>query len=181
MTNQVIFWTQIASVLAYIISVFFLYRLLVKQKDAVIESKNAAIELLKEQLGLAKQSSPDILIERLSKRVEILKDELKALSQDNDAKKEEILAKEKEIKDAEERLGIFNVILEDANRMIESEVDKQIRKKRCPYCKSKVADYSPSIPTEFNDIRKQKIRFDIEYECGLKTVGGKEITKCGRS
>lgn len=43
MTNETIFITQIASVIAFVGSLFVLYRLLISQKDSVIE-------LLKERL-----------------------------------------------------------------------------------------------------------------------------------
>jgi len=37
MSNEIIFITQITSIISYIMLVFFLYRLLVGQKDATIE------------------------------------------------------------------------------------------------------------------------------------------------
>jgi len=42
MTNEIIFYTQISSIFAFIVAIFGLYRLLVSQKDA-------SIELLKEK------------------------------------------------------------------------------------------------------------------------------------
>ncbi len=49
MTNEILFWTQIGALVTYIVSVFYLYQLLVKQKDATIDSKNSTIELLREE------------------------------------------------------------------------------------------------------------------------------------
>lgn len=179
MTNDILFWTQIGTLVAYIGSVFYLYQLLVKQKDATIDSKNSTIELLrektnslKEQLEQAKQSSPDILAERLSKRVEILRDELKTLSQDHDAKQEEILAKEQEIKKAEKKILKLNKQIDEAQELLKDYV--------CPHCKSPMTihDYFPAS----DEINGREIDYDVEvteYECGLKMVDGKETTKCG--
>ncbi len=179
MTNEVLFWTQIGTLVAYIGSVFYLYQLLVKQKDATIDSKNATIEVLrekanslKEQLEQAKESSPDILAERLSKRLEILKDELKTLSQDHDVKKEEILAKEQEIKKAEEKILELNKQIDEAQELLTDYI--------CPHCKSPMTihDYFPVN----GEVDGREISYDIEvteYECGLKIVDGKEESKCG--
>ena len=42
-------YTQIATIIGFITTLFILYRVYVEQKDAAIKSKDAVIELLKEK------------------------------------------------------------------------------------------------------------------------------------
>ena len=53
MSNEVIFWTQIASIVAFVLSVFGLYRLLVDQKYATIQLLKETVNTLKYQLAEA--------------------------------------------------------------------------------------------------------------------------------
>lgn len=50
MTVETLFLTEIASIIAYVGSVFFLYRLLVSQKDAVIEALKTKNEMLETRI-----------------------------------------------------------------------------------------------------------------------------------
>ncbi len=59
MSNEVIFWTQISSIVAFVLSVFGLYRLLVDQKDATIQLLKETVSTLKDQLAEARSSTPD--------------------------------------------------------------------------------------------------------------------------
>ncbi len=76
MTNEIIFITQLGQIIAFIGSMFVLYRLLVSQKDAVIELLKEKNSLLKEQLEEAQKHTPDKLARILSERIHILTDEL---------------------------------------------------------------------------------------------------------
>ena len=76
MSNETLLYTQLASLVAYIGSLFGLYTLLVKQKDSVIELLKEKNTFLLEQLARADSNSPDLLAEKLSKRIEILSEEL---------------------------------------------------------------------------------------------------------
>jgi len=74
-TTETIFWTQVASIIAFVVALFVLYRLLVEQKDATIYLQKENIAYLKDQLTDAKLQSPDVLAQSLSSRVELYKDE----------------------------------------------------------------------------------------------------------
>jgi type II secretory pathway component PulM len=67
-TTELIFWTQIASVIGFVVLLFVLYRLLVDQKDATIQLQKENILYLKDQLADAKQQSPDVLAQSLAAR-----------------------------------------------------------------------------------------------------------------
>lgn len=77
MSNSILFYTQILSVLTYIGIALGLYGLLVKQKDATIE-------FLQRQLDAARQESPDILLKNLSERITIGQQEIERLSKDKE-------------------------------------------------------------------------------------------------
>jgi len=107
MSNAIIFYIQIASLLTYIITLFVLYRLLVSSKDATIETLRERIEQLKEKLELEKNISPDMLAENLAARIKIYEDELRKLSKDQQANQEVIKTKQAELADAREELEIL--------------------------------------------------------------------------
>lgn len=75
MNNNVLFSTQIVSILIFIIALFVLYRLLVKQKDATIE-------FLQKVLDDAKQPMSDVLFKRQKDRLDEAYAELDRLSKD---------------------------------------------------------------------------------------------------
>jgi len=95
MSNTVLFITQIGSILGYIAALFYLYKLLVAQKDATIETLKEKNDLLQKQLDIAESNSPAVLAQRLDKRVQMMEGELTRLSADQDESKEEILGKER--------------------------------------------------------------------------------------
>ncbi len=56
MTNEIIFYTQIVSILSFVGSLFVLYRVLIKQKDATIELLKEKVSFLKEQLEVVQKT-----------------------------------------------------------------------------------------------------------------------------
>src|SRR4051812_22097771 len=72
-----LFYTQIASILLFIISLFVLYRLLVEKKEATIQ-------FLEKQLEQAKEQKPDIVLKQLHERVQIARDEMERLANDKE-------------------------------------------------------------------------------------------------
>jgi DNA integrity scanning protein DisA with diadenylate cyclase activity len=77
MSNETIFYTQISSIVLFIIALFVLYRLLVEKKEATIQ-------FLEKQLQAAKEQSPDIVLKKLNERVQIARDEMERLSKDRE-------------------------------------------------------------------------------------------------
>lgn len=116
MPNEIIFFTQIVSILAFILSLFGIYRILVSQKDATIQLLKERISDLKEKLAETSNSSPDNLSEMLSKRIQIYESELARLKEDKNSDK--CL-----IDKIEERLRITreeSIKLEAVNKKIEN-------------------------------------------------------------
>ena len=89
MTIETLFYTQIAAIFSFVIAVFTLYRLLVKAKDATIESQKAISEAYKAQISHLESTvktlsdqRPDVLLQRLEKRSERLQEELQEAEQE---------------------------------------------------------------------------------------------------
>lgn|SRR5690554_4091770 len=108
MQIELIFYTQIFSIVAFIVTVFGLYHLLVSQKESVIELLKERNEYLELQLKDAKNQSPDVLLESLSKRVEASKEEISRLSSESEEHKEHILGYENELKSISSQLNKIN-------------------------------------------------------------------------
>ncbi len=98
MSNEIIFITQIGSILGFIVSLFVLYRLLVNQKDATIELLKEKIALLEKQVESLKESSPDVLLDSMGKRINHLTNEITRLSEDREANKEVLLSIQNKVK-----------------------------------------------------------------------------------
>ena len=76
MSIETIFYTQIASIFAFIVALFVLYRILVQSKDATIEMQKSQISFLDTKIKDLSETSPDILLQRFEKRTTLLTDEL---------------------------------------------------------------------------------------------------------
>lgn len=121
MSNNVLFYTQIGSILLFILIVFALYRLLVQQKDATIELLRQRNEWFKDQLEAAQNLRPDVLVERLGKRLKATESELVRLNEDHDSNATVIAEKEKEREELLERI-------EDLKQRIDE----------CPHCEAEL-------------------------------------------
>jgi len=125
MSNTTLFYTQVGSTLVFITALFVLYRLLVEQKEATIQLLKEKNEWLQDQLTIAKDSSPDALLNQLHQRIKVYADELEHLSKDKNTSDALLKEKEKELQDFEEgarkatvRLGRFNQALWDAIHLL---------------------------------------------------------------
>src|SRR2546429_48730 len=96
MSNTVIFYTQVGSILLFVFSLFILYRLLVQQKDATIELLREKNQWLKEQLEISAQSKPDVLLEIKERRLQLTETELTRLNEDYGKNAALIVEKENE-------------------------------------------------------------------------------------
>src|SRR6185295_17257246 len=77
MSNDALFSTQLASILIFIIALFVLYRMLVKNKDATIETLQA-------QIADARQPISDVLFRALKDRTDSSLAEVERLSKDKE-------------------------------------------------------------------------------------------------
>lgn len=168
MENDTLFFVQLGSILAYIgmyIAGFvYIYKVLIKQKDSIIELKDSHIEFLKEQNKSLKENTPDILMEKFKKRLEYFKLEL----ENADKEKQEIInKKETEIKKI---LGD----IEDLNERFQS-LKELAKEYFCPFCNS------PLVSKEYHDEVYKDIDIQhewLKYECGLVIADNEEIQKC---
>ncbi len=160
MTNEIIFITQIASIISFIGALFILYRVLISQKDATIELLKEKNTFLKEQLDISQKNTPDNLAKILSERIHILQEEIDRLSKDQESNKDRIAKKEKYLQKLEKQLA---------------EIQEIASEYFCPHCKSRlvVQEYH-SEPYEYGDIDHEYIAF----ECGYSIVDGKENSPC---
>ena len=170
-SNDVIFWTQVASIVAFVVALFVLYRLLVDQKDATIQLQKENILYLKDQLTDAKAQSPDVLAQSLTNRVNLLEGELRRLEQDKTATKDQVSAKEAEL---------------TATRTEAEALTKQVLHARtllkdflCPYCGAPLAE--KAFHSESVEYQGRELDVDHEYmafECGYEIVDGKVRGLC---
>lgn len=74
MSTEVIFWTQIVSLAAYVGTAFWLYKILADAKDATIKLLETRVAGLNSEIASLKERSLDHLNERLANRGKLLED-----------------------------------------------------------------------------------------------------------
>lgn len=169
MTNDVVFYTQIVSLLAYIGTMFVLYRLLVSQKDATIEALRSRCELLKEHLDHARQSTPDELVKRMAERITQLTSEMSRLSADKDTSATVIQNKQSQMVELQSEMSQLEAQMARARNLVQELA--------CPQCGAMMLTrehQSESVEYQGRDVDVDH-EF-VEYECGM-TVRDGEVTK----
>lgn len=171
MSNDTIFWTQIASIVVFVLSVFGLYRLLIEQKDATIQFLKETNSSLKDQLAEARNSTPDVLAQSLSGRVKLLEGELERLSQDKNANHELVQRKEEELKVARQKAEELKTQVSLAQELLTDFL--------CPHCGAALA--VREYHSECVEYQGQEIDVDHDYsayECGYSVLDGKPDSPC---
>ena len=171
-TNDVIFFTQVASILGFLAALFALYRLLVENKDSTIQLQKENIAFLKDQLAEIKAQTPDVLAQSLAGRVKLFEDELSRLIEDKSSTEEQI-------RESKEELRRARVEAEELNRKI-AHASEMLREFQCPHCGAALS--SRSYESESAEYRGREI--DIEhtitvFSCGLMVVDDEERGSCG--
>ena len=166
MTNEIIFYTQIASIIGYVGVVFGLYRLLVSQKDSTIGLLNERIKMRDDQIKELETQTPDALAKALSARVEIMSKELERMLADDSSNKDEIRQKEAALLSIKEKLDNLSSLIKDFDLV-------------CPKCGAPLATrvYAPMSGYAGG----REIDYDIEiiqYDCGLSLEDGQERYPC---
>jgi hypothetical protein len=178
-TNELIFYTQIISIISFVFALFGLYRILVKGKEAVIESKAATIELLKERNEYLKHKLSDMsanttdnLTISLSSRVQLLEEELERLSNDRVKNQDIINLKEKELIKVKSNANKLSNQIAIAHELIEEF--------SCPYCTAPMVEHAyDSESVEDHQGREFDVEHElISYECGHIIVDGYEQRPC---
>ena len=171
MSNDTIFWTQIASIVVFVLSVFGLYRLLIEQKDATIQFLKETNSSLKDQLAEARNSTPDVLAQSLSGRVKLLEGELERLSQDKNANHELVQRKEEELKVARQKAEELKTQVSLAQELLTDFL--------CPHCGAALA--VREYHSECVEYQGREIDVDHDYsayECGYSVLDGKPNSPC---
>lgn len=170
-TTDTIFWTQIGSIIAFVVALFVPYRILIEQKDATIQLQKENIAYLKDQLAAAKSSSPDVLAQSLSDRVHLFEGELRRLKQDNSSTQGQVKAKETELQQALKEAEALTARILHARELLSDFL--------CPHCGAPLAERT--YHTESVEHHGRDIDVDHEYmafECGYTIFDGEESGKC---
>lgn len=171
MTIEVLFYTQIGSIIAFVLTLFTLYKVLVSQKDATIQLLKEKIDFLDQKLAHAEAQNPDALARSLSERVESLNGEIERLSIDKQTNQKLITKKEQELEHTKE-------LADELSRQI-SNAHELMSEYFCPHCKAPMAERE--YHSELVEIGGRDIDIDHEYisfECGLTLLDGEESRKC---
>lgn len=167
MKNEVLFYTQILSVISYIGALFYIYRVLVSQKDATIELLKEKNDFLKKQIDGLKENSPDILVEKQNKRISGLEDELRRLSKDEEKNKKIIEEKEKQLVEERNKLEQLKTQIQEFKDLANEYF--------CPNCDA------PLLSREYHTEMVQGMDIDhecIEFECGRREIDGNVVSGC---
>lgn len=170
-TTETIFWTQIGSIVGFVIALFILYRLLVEQKDSTIQLQKENIAFLKDQLADAKLQSPDVLAQSLAGRVKLFEEELKRLGQDKTATEEQVTAKEAELAQARGEAEELTRKITQARELLHDYL--------CPHCGAPLVERAYHSESVEYQGRELDIDHDwCSFECGLEIVDGLEKQHC---
>ncbi|EZI29586.1 hypothetical protein [Pseudomonas extremaustralis] len=166
MTTEVIFYTQVVSITGFIITLFVLYRVLVQQKDAVIQLLKERLVDKDEQIAALKSQTPDALASALADRIKVAQDEITRLRSDGATHREEVESKEEELQTIQDRLTTLSKLIKESDLV-------------CPKCGDSLARReSYTIYGGRDGEQEAEVEF-VEYECGLSIDGyGKEVSRC---
>lgn len=169
MSIEVLFYTQLASILGYVAAAFVLYRLLVSQKDSVIELLRQRNENLQARISELESQSPDVLVDALSRRVEIAKKEIETLGRDGALHTSEIVEKERDLSELRGKVAELSGLLKETDLV-------------CPECQAPLTQRN--FHTIYGEVNGREAEADImftEYACGYSTSddGRGPISACG--
>ena len=166
MAIEIVFWTQVASFIGFVVTLFGLYRVLVSQKDASIQLLKEKNEYLSFQLSEAKEKGPDALAESLSKRVSVYEKELEKLNSEKIKDSEKIHQKEIELSQAKEEATKFSVQLSRATDLMEDFF--------CPECGAVMIQKEYHSESVWHSGREIDVEHEyLRYECGFEIIDGK--------
>lgn len=166
MTNEVIFYTQLASIVAFIIALFTVYSVLVQAKDAAIQLLKERLINKDEQIAALKAQTPDTLVSILNDRIKVTQDEIGRLKADGDIHRSEIEMKKEELQDIQDKLSALSELIRESDLV-------------CPHCGDPLAGrHSHTIYGGVHGEQEAEIVI-TEYECGYSIADdGKELSHC---
>jgi len=166
MSNDVIFYTQVGSILGFVILLFTLYRMLVEQKDSVIQLLRERIIEKDEQITSLKSQSPDALAIALSDRIKMSLDEIARLKTDGNTHLQDISRKELELRGVQDRLDTLSELMQESDLV-------------CPECGAPLVRRESH--TIHGNIGEHEVETDVEYleyQCGLSLDDCRELSPC---
>ena len=169
MSNNVIFFTQLASIVVFILALFGIYRTLVSQKDGVIELLREQLRQQEIKINELQSQSPDVLAKTLSERIEIAVKEIERLKVDGGQHKKEIKEKEQELNKLTEQRDALAELITDTDLV-------------CPRCSSPLSQRA--FYPIYGHVGGREVEADeeySEYECGLVIRGGREESPCKKT
>lgn len=166
MTIDTIFYTQLASIFGFISALFVLYKVLVQQKDAVIQLLKERLAEKDEKIADLKAQTPDALAAALNDRIKLTQDEIGRLRNDGDLHRQEVELKEEELRGIQEQLTTLSNLLRETDLV-------------CPECGDPLRSRHVHTVWGGPDCDSEtEIEF-TEYECGLLIDGyGDEKSHC---
>jgi len=171
-SNDVIFLTQVASILGFVVALFVLYRLLIDNKDATIQLQKENIAYLKDQVAETKAQTPDVLAQSLAGRVKVFEEELRRLTADKSSTEEQVQQTKDDLRRARTEA-------EQLTRKV-AQASEMLREFQCPRCGAVLS--SRTYHSETVEYKGREI--DVEhmisvFECGLMIVDDEERGQCG--
>lgn len=154
MSNEVIFGTQIVTLIAFVIALFVPYKVLVEGKDAMISLLKERIADKDAKLAELESQTPDELAKSLGSRVELSLKEIERLRADGDTHKEQIATKEAALQALRERLQALSALIHDSDLV-------------CPTCRAPLVRRGSH--TIHGNVGGREVEADVEYreyECG---------------
>jgi F0F1-type ATP synthase membrane subunit b/b' len=168
-TTETLFFTQIASLVAFVGALFFLYRVLVEQKEATIQTQKENITYLKDQLTDARSRSPDVLAQNLAGRIKLFEQELEQMARTNTSTQSQVDAVEAELHRTREEAAQLATELVRARALLESV---------CPVCGAPLRELSYIYGTQAG--KRDPIPHEhVVFECGREEIDRDTWTKCG--
>jgi predicted RNA-binding Zn-ribbon protein involved in translation (DUF1610 family) len=166
MPNEVIFYTQIVSILGFIGALFTIYRVLVQQKDGIIQLLKERLVDKDEQITALKAQTPDALASALNDRIKITQDEIGRLKADGDVHRKEVESKEEELQGIQDKLSALSDLIRESDLV-------------CPECgEPMVKRHSYTIHHGHEGEYEDEVEY-VQYQCGLAIDGfGIETSHC---
>lgn len=156
----------LVAILVFVGLLFGLYRLLVQQKDASLQQKDANIKVLRDQLAARDKriqeletQSPDALVKNLSNRVTESLKEIERLNADKESHAAEIMEKQASLSALQDKLRTLTSLIADSDLV-------------CPTCGAPLAHRV--LRTIHGYVGGREAEADVEYleyECGYAYDG----------
>lgn len=158
MTNEVIFYTQIASIVTFIVALFTIYNVLVQAKEAALQVLRERLIHKDEQIAALRAQTPDTLVSILNDRIKVTQDEIGRLRADGDSHRSEIEQKEGELQGIQDKLSALSDLIRDSDLV-------------CPECgEPLVRRHVYTIYGGQDGESEADVEF-VEYQCGLAIDG----------